>query len=89
MLFRSVEDRSQLRSTIVTSQLPVSHWHESLGEPTIADAILDRLLHGAHRIELRGDSLRRPQNRDAPSAAEANAVARSRNRAAETPADAR
>jgi DNA replication protein DnaC len=88
-LLEVVEDRSQLRSTIVTSQLPVSHWHESLGEPTIADAILDRLPHGAHRIELRGDSLRRPQNRDAPSAAETNAVARSRNRAAETPADAR
>ncbi len=47
------------RSTIVTSQLPVGHWHEAMGEPTLADAILDRLVHGAYRIELRGDSLRR------------------------------
>jgi len=45
--------------TIVTSQLPVGHWHEALGEPTIADAILDRLVHGAHRLELTGDSRRR------------------------------
>jgi len=45
----------------VTSQLPVSVWHDSLGEPPIADAILDRLIHNAHRIELRGDSLRRLQ----------------------------
>jgi DNA replication protein DnaC len=57
-LLEVIEDRSQLRSTILTSQLPISHWHDSLGEPTIADAILDRLLHNAHRIELHGDSLR-------------------------------
>jgi DNA replication protein DnaC len=60
-LLEVIEDRYQLRSTIVTSQLPVSEWHSSLGEPTIADAILDRLIHNAHRIELRGDSLRRLQ----------------------------
>jgi DNA replication protein DnaC len=59
-LLEVIEDRAQLRSTIVTSQLPVALWHEALGEPTIADAILDRLLQGAHRIELRGDSLRLP-----------------------------
>jgi DNA replication protein DnaC len=58
-LLEIIEDRYQLRSTIVTSQLPVSEWHDALGEPTIADAILDRLVHNAHRIELRGDSLRR------------------------------
>lgn len=58
-LLEVVEDRSQLRSTVVTSQLPVAHWHEALGEPTVADAILDRLLQGAHRIELQGESLRR------------------------------
>ena len=58
-LLEVVEDRSGLRSTIVTSQLPVALWHESLGEPTVADAILDRLLHGSHRIELRGESLRK------------------------------
>lgn len=58
-LLEVVEDRSQLRSTIVTSQLPVSGWHDSLGDATVADAILDRLVHNAHRLELRGDSLRR------------------------------
>jgi DNA replication protein DnaC len=56
-----IEDRAGRRSTIVTSQLPIAHWHEGLGEPTVADAILDRLLHGAHRIELRGESLRRSE----------------------------
>jgi DNA replication protein DnaC len=60
-LLEVVEDRAGLRSTIVTSQLPVAQWHEALGDATIADAILDRLVHNAHRIELRGDSLRRPQ----------------------------
>jgi DNA replication protein DnaC len=54
-----IEDRAGLRSTIVTSQLPVALWHEGLGEPTVADAICDRLLAGAHRIELTGASLRR------------------------------
>jgi DNA replication protein DnaC len=58
-LFEVIEDRSQLRSTIVTSQIPVKSWHDALGEPTIADAILDRLVHNAHRIELTGDSLRK------------------------------
>lgn len=54
-----IEDRAQLRSTIVTSQLPVAHWHEALGEATVADAILDRLLQNVHRIELSGESMRR------------------------------
>ena len=58
-LLEVIEDRSQRRSTVVTSQLPLAHWHEVLGDPTLADAILDRLTHNAHRIELRGDSLRR------------------------------
>lgn len=58
-LLEVVEDRHQRRSTVVTSQLPLAHWHEALGDPTLADAILDRLTHNAHRIELRGDSLRR------------------------------
>jgi DNA replication protein DnaC len=60
-LLEVIEDRHGLRSTIVTSQLPVGHWHEALGEPTIADAILDRLVHGAYRLELRGGSMRRAQ----------------------------
>jgi len=54
-----IEDRAGLRATIVTSQLPIEHWHESLGDATIADAVLDRLLERAHRIELHGESLRR------------------------------
>lgn len=58
-LLELIEDRHQLHSTIVASQLPIGHWHEALGEPTIADAILDRLVHDAYRIELGGDSLRR------------------------------
>lgn len=69
-LLEVIEDRYQIRSTIVTSQLPVSEWHDALGEPTIADAILDRLVHNAHRIELRGDSLRRPQEPDGRVATE-------------------
>jgi DNA replication protein DnaC len=56
-----VDDRHGRASTIVTSQLPVEHWHEHIGNPTIADAVLDRLVHSAHRIELRGESLRKLQ----------------------------
>ena len=57
-LLEVVEDRAT-KSTIITSQLPVSHWHEGLGDPTVADAILDRLLEHAHRVTLAGDSRRR------------------------------
>jgi DNA replication protein DnaC len=53
------EDRYQTRSTILTSQLPIPKWHEQVGDPTIADGILDRLVHNAHRIEMRGDSMRK------------------------------
>ena len=48
------EDRYQTRSMILTSQLPVARWHEQIGDPTVADGILDRLVHNAHRIEMRG-----------------------------------
>jgi len=58
-LLEVIEDRARLRATIVTSQLPVSHWHEAIGDPTIADAALDRLLENANRIELTGESMRR------------------------------
>jgi len=68
-----IEDRAQLRSTIVTSQLPVAMWHEALGEPSVADAILDRLVHSAHRIELRGESLRRLQGVDSKKTSSARA----------------
>jgi DNA replication protein DnaC len=53
------EDRYPVRSTILTSQLPVARWHEQIGDPTLADGILDRLVHNAHRIEMRGDSMRK------------------------------
>jgi DNA replication protein DnaC len=64
-LLEVIEDRVGLRSTIVTSQLPVALWHEALGEPTVADGILDRLLENLHRIELHGESFRRhPPGKD-------------------------
>ena len=53
------EDRYQRRSMILTSQLPVAKWHEQIGDPTLADSILDRLVHNAHRIEMRGESMRK------------------------------
>src|SRR5215210_5407458 len=60
-LLEIVDDRHGRASTIVTSQLPVEHWHEHIGNPTIADAVLDRLVHSAHRLELKGESLRKLQ----------------------------
>ena len=58
-LLEILEERYGRRSTIITSQLPISVWHEVIGDPTYADAILDRLVHNAHRLDLTGDSLRR------------------------------
>ena len=58
-LLEILEDRHGRGSTIVTSQLPVEHWHEAIGDPTLADAILDRLVHNAHRLQLSGESMRR------------------------------
>ena len=60
-LLEILEDRNGLRATIVTSQIPVAAWHDTIGDPTVADAILDRLVHRAHRIELKGQSLRKPK----------------------------
>ena len=57
-----IEERHGLRSTIFTSQLPVPMWHAALGDPTVADAILDRVLEKLHRIELEGGSMRRPES---------------------------
>jgi len=57
-LLEVLDDRYAARSTVVTSQLPVKHWHEWIGDPTLADAILDRLVHNAYRIELKGPSRR-------------------------------
>jgi len=65
-LLEVIEDRSQLRSTMVASQLPVESWHAALADPTLADAILDRLVHNAHRIALKGPSMRRRQPEATP-----------------------
>jgi DNA replication protein DnaC len=58
-LLEILEDRHGRAATIVTSQLPVDAWHDVIGDPTLADAILDRLVHNAHRVELAGESLRK------------------------------
>ncbi|NOQ42654.1 MAG: AAA family ATPase [Desulfuromusa sp.] len=58
-LLELLEDRYGRKSTIVTSQLPVPSWHEAIGDPTLADAILDRIVHNAHKIELKGESMRK------------------------------
>lgn len=60
-LLEILDDRHQQRATIVTSQLPVPKWHHIIGEPTLADAILDRLVHNAYKINLKGDSMRKSQ----------------------------
>jgi DNA replication protein DnaC len=59
ILLEIIEDRHNRKSTIISSQLPVAKWYEIIGESTIADAILDRMVHSAHRIELKGESLRK------------------------------
>lgn len=58
-LLEILEDRNGLRSTLVTSQLPVKHWHEIIADPTLADAILDRFVHNAYKLNLEGDSMRK------------------------------
>jgi DNA replication protein DnaC len=58
-LLEVVEDRHGAASTIVATQLPIEHWHENIRDPTIADAILDRLVHNAHKINLKGESMRK------------------------------
>ena len=54
-----MEDRYATRSTLITSQVPVQKWHAAIGDATLADAILDRLLHNAHRLLLKGESMRK------------------------------
>lgn len=60
-LFEIMEDRHGSKSTIITSQLPTTKWHSHIGDATLADAILDRLLHNAHRLKLKGESMRKTQ----------------------------
>jgi len=63
-LLEVIEDRHGVSSTLITSQLPVENWHDHIGDPTIADAILDRIIHSAHRIQLKGGSMRKKQKLD-------------------------
>lgn len=65
------EDRYSTRSTVLTSQIPISQWHEQIGEPTLADSILDRFVHNAHRLELSGPSMRKVRAQEANSKTEA------------------
>jgi DNA replication protein DnaC len=62
-LLEILEDRHGLRSTLITSQLPVTHWHEIIADPTLADAILDRLVHNAYKLVLDGESMRKKQSK--------------------------
>jgi DNA replication protein DnaC len=63
-LLEIIEDRHQLKSTLITSQLAIKHWHDYIGEPTIADAVMDRLLNHAHKLELKGGSMRKAEKID-------------------------
>jgi DNA replication protein DnaC len=58
-LFEIIEDRTQINSTIITSQLPVKDWYNYLNNNTVADAILDRIIHSSHRVNLEGESMRK------------------------------
>ena len=58
-LFEIMEDRYDRRSTLIAAQMPVEHWHEIIGDPTLADAILDRLIHNAYTLTLKGESMRK------------------------------
>jgi len=62
-LLEILDDRHQHASTIVTSQLPLQHWYDFIGDPTLADAILDRLIHIAHKLEIKGESMRKKKSK--------------------------
>jgi DNA replication protein DnaC len=62
-LLEIIDDRHALRSTLITSQFPVDHWHELIEDPTLADAILDRIIHNAYKIHLKGDSMRKKKSK--------------------------
>lgn len=79
-LLEIIDDRYQRRSTIVTSQIPVKQWHSAIGEPTLADAILDRLVHNACRLALDGPSLRDPDAAEHIETADHSSTLRRQNR---------
>lgn len=62
-LLEVLDDRFNIKSTLITSQLPVEHWHEYIGDSTLADAILDRLVHNSYRVNLQGESMRKKHTR--------------------------
>jgi DNA replication protein DnaC len=66
-LLEIIEERHGLRSTLIASQFPVKHWHQIIGDPTLADAILDRLIHNAYTIELKGESMRKKKTNLTPT----------------------
>jgi DNA replication protein DnaC len=72
-LLEILDDRHGRASTIVTSQIPVEHWHDIIGDPTLGDAILDRLVHNAHRLQLSGESMRKQNARNQTLDANSNA----------------
>src|ERR1700677_3534137 len=72
-LLEILDDRHGRASTIVTSQIPVEHWHDVIGDPTLGDAILDRLVHNAHRLQLTGESMRKQNARNQALDANSNA----------------
>ncbi len=65
-LFEIAEDRYACRSTLITAQMPTQHWYDTIGDPTIADAILDRIVHNAHTLALKGDSMRKKEGLNNP-----------------------
>lgn len=62
-LLEVLDDRYSTSSTLIASQLPVKNWHDTMQDPTLADAVLDRLVHNAYKIELKGDSMRKKRNK--------------------------
>ena len=59
ILLDIIEDRHERKSIVITSQYPVENWYDAIGDPTVADAVLDRIVHSSHRIELKGESIRK------------------------------
>lgn len=73
-LLKIIDDRASVRATIITSQLPAEHWHEWIGDATIVDAMLDRLMQNHHRFTLTGDSMRKKTNTETGAATSADAM---------------
>jgi DNA replication protein DnaC len=72
VLFEIIEDRSEIRSTLIASQIPVEKWHTVIGDPTLGDAILDRIVHSSHKMILKGESLRKKKKTDSDTDAQSH-----------------